>query len=141
MTLAANAYGSRVIRNFRADLRTQLVLGTFAMTIVYCLVVLRSVHGKAPAREVPHASVTIGTVLTLASVLSLLVFIQGVARSIVADEVVRRVRRETDEAILALPELDADQPPSMRRLICPSILNRGPCLSRCRETDMFRRWN
>ena len=91
LTLAANSYGSRLIRIFRADLQTQFVLGTFAMTIVYCLIVLRSIHGKAPFPEVPHASVTVGTALALASVLSLLVFIQGVARSIVADEVVLRV--------------------------------------------------
>ena len=39
LTLAANQYGSRLIRIFRADRRTQLTLGTFAMTIVYCLVV------------------------------------------------------------------------------------------------------
>jgi uncharacterized membrane protein len=105
LTLAANSYGSRLIRNFRADLRTQAVLGTFAMTIVYCLIVLRSIHGKAPIPEVPHVSVTVGTALALICVLALLAFIQGVARSIVADEVVRRVRREVDAAILKLPDL------------------------------------
>jgi uncharacterized membrane protein len=46
LTLAANSYGSRLIRNFRADLRTQAVLGTFAMTIFYCLIVLRSIHAR-----------------------------------------------------------------------------------------------
>ena len=79
LTLAANSYGSRLIRIFRADLRTQAVLGTFAMTIVYCLIVLRSVHGKAPMAEVPHASVTVGSMLALICVLALLAFIQGVA--------------------------------------------------------------
>lgn len=111
LTLAANAYGSRLIRIFRADLRTQTVLGTFAMTIVYCLLVLRSIHGKAPMPEVPHAAVTVGTVLSLVCVLALLAFIQGVARSIVADEVVRRVRRDSDKAVLALPELTSDRAP------------------------------
>ncbi|MCB5174736.1 DUF2254 domain-containing protein [Microvirga lenta] len=102
LTLAANSYGSRLIRIFRADLRTQVVLGTFAMTIVYCLIVLRSVHGDAPTAEVPHVSVTVGTVLALICVLALLVFIQGVARLIVADEVVRRVRRELDDTVTNL---------------------------------------
>lgn len=105
LTLAANSYGSRLIRNFRSDLRTQSVLGVFTLAIIYMLIVLRSIHGKAPMAEVPHASVTVGTVLALASVLALLAFIQGVARSIVADEVVRRVRREADDAVAALPEL------------------------------------
>jgi len=99
LTLAANVYGSRLIRNFRADLRTQLVLGVFALTIVYCLIVLRSVHGKAPIQDVPHASVTVGTGMALFSVLALLVFIQGVARLMVADEVIRRVRDDIDGTI------------------------------------------
>jgi len=111
LTLAANAYGSRLIRIFRADLRTQTVLGIFAMTIVYCLIVLRSIHGKAPIPEVPHAAVTVGTALSLTCVMALLAFIQGVARSIVADEVVRRVRRESDKAVLALPEMARDEAP------------------------------
>jgi uncharacterized membrane protein len=34
LTLAANSYGPRLIRIFRADLRTQVVLGIFALTIV-----------------------------------------------------------------------------------------------------------
>lgn len=103
LTLAANQYGSRLIRIFRADLRTQITLGTFAMTIVYCLIVLRSIHGSAAAPYVPHVSVTVGTALALACVLALLAFIQGVARSIVADHVVNRVGRELDRAITALP--------------------------------------
>ncbi len=110
LTLAANSYGSRLIRIFRADLRTQAVLGTFAMTIVYCLIVLRSVHGKAPMAEVPHASVTVGSMLALICVLALLAFIQGVARSIVADEVVRRVRWDLDKAVKNLPGLEARAP-------------------------------
>ena len=99
LSLAANAYGSRLIRIFRADLRTQTVLGLFAMTIVYCLTVLRAIRGKAAAEDVPHIAVTVGTGLAFVCVLALLAFIQGVARSVVADEVVRRVRRDIDHAI------------------------------------------
>jgi uncharacterized membrane protein len=110
LTLAANTYGSRLIRIFRADLRTQAILGLFAMTIVYSVIVLRSVHGKAPMPEVPHASVTVGTALALACVLGLLAFISGVSRSIVADEVVRRVRGELDSSIGNLPALDNGAP-------------------------------
>ncbi len=105
LTLAANSYGPRLIRIFRADLRTQVVLGIFALTIVYCLIVLRSIHGKAAMPDVPHAAVTVGTVLALVSVLSLVAFIQGVSRLIVSDEVVRRVRKDVDAGIAALPAL------------------------------------
>jgi uncharacterized membrane protein len=108
LTLAANAYGSRLIRTFRADLRTQGVLGTFALAIVYCLIVLRSVEGKAPAADVPHASVTLGTLLAFGCVLALVAFIHGVARSIVAEDVVRRVRKDVHHATNALPKLPSN---------------------------------
>jgi uncharacterized membrane protein len=111
LSLAANTYGSRLIRIFRADLQTQSVLGLFVATIVYCLLVLRSVHGKAPLAEVPHAAVTVGTGLALISVLALLVFIQGVARSIVAEDVIRRVSRELDGTIADFPPMDDAGPP------------------------------
>jgi uncharacterized membrane protein len=105
LSLAANTYGPRLIRTFRANLRTQVVLGTFVMTIVYLLVVLRRVEGASDPHEVPQAAVTLGTLLALLSVLALLAFIQGVATSIVADEVVRRVRLELDSAVGRLPDL------------------------------------
>jgi uncharacterized membrane protein len=108
LTLAANAYGSRLIRIFRADLRTQSVLGLFSMTIVYCLIVLRTINGKARMDEVPHLAVTVGTALALTCVLALVAFIQSVARAIVADEVVRRVRRDVDTSMAHLPKLSRE---------------------------------
>ncbi|MET1757163.1 DUF2254 domain-containing protein [Novosphingobium sp. RD2P27] len=111
LTLATNTYGSRLIRIFRSDRRTQLVLGTFVMTIVYLLLVLRALRGSAPAAEVPEVAVAGGSFLALASVFALLAFIQGVASLIAADEVVRRVRRELDAAISELPMLGAEAAP------------------------------
>ena len=103
LSLAANAYGPRLIRTFRSSRSTQLVIGTFMMTIVYLLVVLRSVRGDWNTDQVPGPAVSVGTLLALVSVLALLVFIHGVATLMVADEVVRRVRKEFDAAIRKLP--------------------------------------
>lgn len=105
LTLAANSYGSRLIRIFRADLWTQFALGVFAMCIVYCLIVLREIKSDAANADVPHLSVTVGSALALVSFLTLLGFIQSVARSMVADEVVRRVRRDMDHAVTQFEEL------------------------------------
>ncbi|SDE56989.1 Uncharacterized membrane protein [Belnapia rosea] len=109
LTLAANQYGPRLVRVFRADLTTQVALGTFATTIVYLVLVLRMIRGDAAFHDVPHASVSIGTALALACVLALLVFIQEVARMAVADDVVERVGRELDAGIDRLPVLTADE--------------------------------
>lgn len=105
LSLAANAYGPRLIRTFRSNRSTQAVIGIFMMTIVYLLLVLRAVRGNAEAGEVPEAAVAVGTLLALTSVVALLTFIHGVATLMVADEVVRRVRREFDSAIDQLPPL------------------------------------
>jgi uncharacterized membrane protein len=106
LSLAATSYGPRLIRTFRASVGTQVVLGIFMMTIVFLLIVLRSVRVDMDPTEVPSASVALGTLLALACVLALLAFIQGVARLIVADEVVRRVRDEFDAAVRQLAPLD-----------------------------------
>jgi uncharacterized membrane protein len=105
LTLAANNYGPRMIRIFRANRRNQVVLGIFMMSIVYLLLVLRSVHGDTDPAQVPQAAVATGSFLALASVVALLAFIQGVATSMAADEVLRRVRKELDGTISQLPDL------------------------------------
>jgi uncharacterized membrane protein len=117
LSLAANTYGPRLIRTFRANLRTQLVLGTFVMTIVYQLLVLRTLEGASEPGQVPQAAVALGTLLALVSVLALLAFIQGVATSIVADEVVRRVRKELDSAVGKLPDLAPRQATASEHLL------------------------
>jgi uncharacterized membrane protein len=109
LTLAANQYGPRLVRVFRADLTTQVALGIFAMTIVYLVLVLRTMRGDAAFDDVPRASVSLGTALALACVLALLVFIQEVARMAVADDVVERVGRELDAAIERLPALAEEE--------------------------------
>jgi uncharacterized membrane protein len=45
LTLAAQQLGPRLIRSFMADRRTQMTLGLFVATVVYLLLVLRSVYG------------------------------------------------------------------------------------------------
>lgn len=133
LSLAANTYGPRLIRTFRADLRTQLVLGIFVLVIVYLLLVLRQIEGSAIAREVPQAAVALGILLALLSVLALLAFIQNVATSIVADEVVRRVRRELDDAIGKLPDLDTRAAPTGTESLGNSVDDPGQGVALPRE--------
>lgn len=111
LSLASNQFGSRLVRTYVSDYRTQGALGIFVMTIVYCLLVLRTVEKDMPAADVPHVSVTVGLLMALACVLVLLLFLHVVARSVVADTVVRRVAQELEGSIeRMLPVLDG-QPP------------------------------
>lgn len=109
LTLASNSYGSRIIRVFRADLRTQFVLGLFAATIVYNLMILRSLRGVAEPDKVPQIAVTIATALALLSALALLAFIQGVANSVVADKVIVRAVQDLEDTIDEMPLLERDK--------------------------------
>lgn len=106
LSLAANQFGSRLVRTHMADVRTKGALGLFTLTIVYCLLALRSVEKEMPAAEVPHITVSLGLLLALVCVVALLVFLHFVARSIVADEVIRRAARELEENIAQLPPLE-----------------------------------
>lgn len=105
LSLAANQFGSRLIRTYITDSRTKLALGLFAMTIVYCLLGLCLLEQDMSPAEVPHLMVTAGALLGLLCVLTLLLFLHLVARSMVADEVVRRASAELEENIDGLAAL------------------------------------
>lgn len=107
LTLAAQQLGPRLIRIFMGDLRTQAALGLFIATVVYLLLVLRSVYGASDL--VPNLAVTIGTALVLTSMVTLLLFVHHLARSIIADPMIDRVGRDLDaNAARLLPEKERD---------------------------------
>jgi uncharacterized membrane protein len=99
LSLTAQQFGSRLLRNFMRDLPTQVVLGTFTATFLYCLLVLRSVRRVDEGVFVPHLSVTLAVLFALASLAMLIYFIHHVAMSIQADEVVERVAAELRRTI------------------------------------------
>jgi uncharacterized membrane protein len=89
LALAAQSLGPRLIQIFMADTRTKLALGLFIGTVVYLLIVLRSVVGDT--ESVPNLAVTLGAALVVTSVIVLLFFVHHLARSIVADTIIGRV--------------------------------------------------
>jgi uncharacterized membrane protein len=99
LTLASSQFGPRLLKNFMRDTGNQVVLGVFLATFVYCLMVLRRVHGTQDQVFVPHLSVTLGIGLALGSVGVLIYFIDHVAQSIQAENVIAAVGRDLDSAI------------------------------------------
>jgi uncharacterized membrane protein len=95
LSLAANQLGPRLIWNFIRDRQIQAVIGLFFGTIVFILVVVRSVH----ADSVPAVAVTAATALVAVCLFALLFHVSKVARSIVADTVVREVADDLLAAI------------------------------------------
>jgi uncharacterized membrane protein len=91
LTLAASQLGPRLVPTFLGDRQIQTVLGLFLGTILYVLVVLRSLDGTLGAEGAPHAAVTIGSALTVLCLFALLFYVHKIARAIVADSIVARV--------------------------------------------------
>ena len=102
LSLASSQLGPRLLRNFMRDTTTQLVLGTFVATFLYCLLVLRTIRRPEEIVFVPHLSVTIGVLLAVVSVGVLIFFIHHVSISIQANEIVTRVGTELIEEIKQL---------------------------------------
>lgn len=91
LSQAASMLGPRLIRHFMGSRVTQVSLGIFMGTIIYLLLTMRVIHDSMPDSEVPHVAVTLGSLLAVLSLFTLVLFIHHLARSIVADEVVARV--------------------------------------------------
>ncbi len=111
LTLTANQLGPRLIRNFMGRTGTQVSIGIFIMTIVYQVVVLRTLKANTDFEEVPHVAVTVGTALAIINLFVLLFFVHYLARSIVADTVVARVGADLGSAIARLLPADDGGPP------------------------------
>jgi len=86
LTQASSQFGPRLLRNFMRDASNQVVLGTFVATFVYCVLILRTIHGRVDEGQsfVPQASVTGAVVLSVASVAVLIYFIHHVSMSLQA---------------------------------------------------------
>lgn len=98
LSFASSTLGPRLLGHFMRDRGNQVVLGTFVATFVYCLVVLRTVR-ESPEEFVPHIGVTVGLLLSIASLAVLIYFIHHVASSLQADHVIAIVSRELDRSI------------------------------------------
>ena len=107
LSLAANQMGPRLLRNFIRDRGNQVTLGIFLGTFSYALVVLRSVRTPSEGEFVPHLALSIGILLAIASVATLVYFVGHMAGRINVDMVIDLV---TDDVRLAIKHLASDTP-------------------------------
>jgi uncharacterized membrane protein len=100
LQLAASNFGPRLLRNFMRDTGNQLVLGTFIATFVYCLLVIRTIHGEGEgySQFVPQLSVTIGTGLAIISVAVLIYFIHHASTIIQVSHIIASVSQDLERA-------------------------------------------
>ncbi len=107
LSIASQQYGSRVLRNFMRDRITQILLGTFVATFIYCVLVVRTIRGSDfSGGFVPAISMTVAIVLSVASLVLLIFFIHHVSVSIQASRILRVI---SDELAVAIPRLYPSQ--------------------------------
>ncbi len=101
LQLASSQYSPRLLRTFARDRFVQGTLALFVGSFVYALTVLRTVRTAEGGRDtfVPQLSVTVAFALTLASVLSLVLFLAHLAREIRIETVLRNVHRDASGSI------------------------------------------
>jgi uncharacterized membrane protein len=99
LTVAASQFGSRLLRNFLRDQQTQVVLGMYFATFVYCMIILFSIPNEPTGQGLPHISTTVSLFLALASLCLLIFFVHHIAVSLQAPTVIAEVDEELRHAI------------------------------------------
>ena len=98
LSIAATQFGPRLLRTFLRDTATQVTLGTFNATLIFCMAVLLRLSSAAK-QPLPQLSVNIALLLGVCSFAVLIYFINHIAVSLQAPVVVSRVARELHIAI------------------------------------------
>lgn len=96
LALTSSQYGARLLRNFMRDPVTQSVLGAFTGTFIYCMLVLRGIRDTG---AVPHLSVSVGILLSLASLFVLIYFFHHMAGLIQPENICFAVFRDLEAVI------------------------------------------
>lgn len=134
LQLTSSQFSPRVLRTFLADMTIKVSLGVFVATFVYALFVLRVVQGISTTESfVPQLGMTVAFLLVLASVAVFIIYINHIAQSIRAVNIIGRIAAETRETIERRYDVDqpspvaADAPLSQgpRRTVCarsPGVL-------------------
>ena len=79
LSTVAAQYGSRLLRIFLGDRTTQLVLGMFVATFVYCLAAATSIPPVELQPEAPQLTVLVGLLLMMVTFGSLIALVQHIS--------------------------------------------------------------
>jgi uncharacterized membrane protein len=99
LTLASTQFGPRMLRSFIRDRGTQVTLGTFVATAVYCMLALVSIGPAEHGVFVPHFSVTFVSLLVLVDLGVLIYFLHHIAIQIQLPFVIASIAQESTRFI------------------------------------------
>jgi uncharacterized membrane protein len=105
LSTVAAQYGSRLLRVFLGDRTTQLVLGMFAATFVYCLAAALSIPPAELEPEGPQVTATIGLYLMVGTFGSLILLVQHISTMLQAPNIAAAAGAELLDVIRSeIPE-------------------------------------
>ncbi len=100
--LASSQYSPRVVSGLFRDPFNKRVIGIVVGTFAYCLVVLRSVRSAVEQQGhavVPNASVAVGVILGITSILAVIAFINHNAHAMDISEILHGVTTDSIRAV------------------------------------------
>ncbi len=95
LQLASSQFSPRILRTFFGDRVTQITIGTYVGTFVYSILVLRAVGSFDDAGFVPRLSVTVASLLGIAAVVLLIVYLHHVSQLVQVSHVTANIARDT----------------------------------------------
>jgi uncharacterized membrane protein len=101
LSTVAAQYGSRLLRVFLSDRTTQIVLGTFVGTFVYCLAAAVSIPSSQVEPTGRQITATFGLYLVLASFASLILLIQHISTMLQAPNIAAAAGAELRDVVLS----------------------------------------
>lgn len=106
LQLASNQASPRVLRTFSKDRVVHATLALFVGTFAYSLAVLRTVQDATDTdlAQVPRIAVTLASLLTLASVIQLTLFLAHLAKQLRVETTMKYVHAETSRTIALVAE-------------------------------------
>ena len=101
LSTVAAQYGSRLLRVFLGDRITQLVLGMFVATFVYCISAATTIPPATVQPEGPQLTATVGLLLMLATFASLILLVQHISTMLQAPNIAAAAGAELLEVVRA----------------------------------------
>lgn len=99
LSIAASQFGSRLLRTFLSDPQTQIVMGCFTATIMYCIIVALAIPLNPGIRQLPYLATTTSILLFMISFGSVIVLINHLGVVLQAPVITERIGRYLNRAI------------------------------------------
>jgi uncharacterized membrane protein len=129
MQLASGQFSPRVLHTFFRERLGKVVVGLLTAVFTYCVLALRELPedlGTTPA-AVPHLTVDVAVLLTLASVASLVLYLHRISRRQYVGSIIAAITEETleqvEELCRAKRAVPPRQPPDVSGLGPPLVVN------------------